>query len=103
MIICIFLRLSIVMILPRTADHGKREPSKEPESATHSSKGSDYLQSKSRELKKDLTLNMPLLEETHQSLFVRPLLTIAECNSWKKEAKTSTSQSSASLTKLTFH
>jgi hypothetical protein len=46
MMICLFLRLSTVTIFPRAADHAKKPPSKEPEPATHSSKGSVYLQSK---------------------------------------------------------
>jgi hypothetical protein len=61
------------------------------------------LSKQANELKKDLTLNSPLLEETHQSLYAQPLLTMAECNTWKKEAKISTSKSCAFLTKLMFH
>jgi hypothetical protein len=52
---------------------------------------------------KVLTLNTHFLEGTHQSLSARSLFTVAECSTWKKEAKTPTSQSCASLTKLTFH
>jgi hypothetical protein len=71
----LFLRLST-----RAADHGKKPPLKEPESAIHSSKGKRLPSEQAKELKKDLTLNKSL---------------------WKKEAKTSTSQSCTSLTKLT--
>jgi hypothetical protein len=45
-------------------------------------------------------LDRPLLEEIHHNLSATPCLTRAECNTWKKEAKTSTSQSLASLEKL---
>jgi hypothetical protein len=48
-------------------------------------------------------LNTPFLEETHHSLSSLSVLTLTECNTWKKETKTSTSQSWASLVKLTFH
>jgi hypothetical protein len=59
---------------------------KEPECAKHFSR------------KSDLTLNKPFLEETHHIVFLLPLLTLTESNTWKKEAK-----SSASQVKLTFH
>jgi hypothetical protein len=43
------------------------------------------------------------VEGFHHSLSTHPLLTLLECNTWKKEAKSSTSQSDATLVKLTFH
>jgi hypothetical protein len=57
---------------------------------------------KAEELYKDLTLNKPLLEGFHLGLSIQPLLTLLEWNTWKKEAKSSTSQSCAALVKLTF-
>jgi len=48
-------------------------------------------------------LNARFLEETHYNLSSLSLFTLIECNTWKKEAKTSTSQSWASLVNLMFH
>jgi hypothetical protein len=102
-ITCLFLRLSSVRILPRKADHEKE---KNPKGAwvRHTHFHGKRLPSKqAKELKKELTLNKPLLEETHQSLSLQPILTKTKCNTWNNEAKTSISQSCASLAKLTCH
>jgi hypothetical protein len=102
-IACIFLRLSKVRIMPRATDHSKKTTLKRAQ-VWHALFQEKQLPSDpAKELKKDLTLNKPLLEETHQSLSSLPLLTKTVWNTWKKEAKTSTSQSCASLEKLMFH
>jgi hypothetical protein len=81
----------------------KRLPSKELKSTNYSSKRSCYLPKKVKELYKDLNSNEPLLEGFHHNLSTHRLLTLMEYNSWKKEAKPSTSQSYAALVKVTFH
>jgi hypothetical protein len=88
---------------PRVVDHEKKATLKEARVRHTLFQGKCLPLELAKELKKDLTLNNHLLEETHQSLFARSLLTMAECNTWKKEVKTSTSQSCASLTKFMFH
>jgi hypothetical protein len=103
MMICLCLRLSTVRILHRATDHAKKA-ALEGAWVRHTLFQGKHLPSKqAKEMKKDLTLNNPFLEETHQSLSAQSLLTMAECNTWNKEAKTPTSQSCASLTKLTFY
>jgi hypothetical protein len=101
--ICLFLRLSTRKILPRAADHEKKAALEGAWVRHTLFQGKGLSLEQANELKKDLTLNNPFLEQAHQSLSARSLLTMAECNIWKKEAKTSTSQSCGSLTKLTFH
>jgi hypothetical protein len=103
MMICLFLRLSTVRILPRAADQAKKTALEGTGVRHILFQGKCLPSEQAKELKKDLTLNNHLLEETHQSLFARSLLTMTECNTWKKKAKILTSQSCASLTKLTFH
>lgn len=103
MMICFFLRLSTIRILPRAADHEKKATIEGVWVRYTLFRGNRLPSEQAKELKKDLTLNNPFLEETHHSLSARSLLTIVECNTWKKEAKTSTSQSCAFLTKVTFH
>jgi hypothetical protein len=65
--------------------------------------GKRHPTEQAKELKKDPIVNKPFLEETHHNLSSLPLLTMTECDTWKKEAKTSTSQSCASLERLTLH
>jgi hypothetical protein len=80
MMICLFLRLSTVRILPRAADHAKKV-TLEGAWIRHTLFQEKHLPSElAKELKKDLTLNKLFLEKTHQSLFARSLLTMAECN-----------------------
>jgi hypothetical protein len=92
-----------VRIFPRAVDH-EREAALERAwvRPTHFS-GKRVLIGQVKEWKKDLTLNRPFLEGTHQSLSSPPHLTIIECNIWNKEAKTFTSKSCASLAKLMFY
>jgi hypothetical protein len=102
MIICLFLRLSTIKILPRDADHAKTKAI-EGALVRHTLFQGKRLPSEQAKDLKDLTLNISFLEETQQSLSAQSLFTMTECNTWKKEAKTPTFQSCTSLTKLTFH
>jgi len=86
-----FLRLFIVRILSRAADHAKKA-SCEGACVHHTFfQGKRLPTEQSKKLKKDPIVNKPFLEETHHSLSSLPLLTMTKCNTWKKEAKTSTS------------
>jgi len=76
---CLFLRLSTVRILPRAANHTKKAVIEGAWVRYTHFQGKQLPSEQARELK-DLTLNRPLLEETHQSLSAWPLLTIAKCN-----------------------
>jgi hypothetical protein len=102
-ITCRFLRLSKVRIFPRAVGHEKKAALERVWVRHTYFQGNRVPIGRVKEWKKDLTLNRHFLEGIYQSLSSPPLLTITECNIWKKEAKTFTSQSCASLAKLTFH
>jgi hypothetical protein len=102
-ITCLFLRLFKVRILSRAADYAEKAALEGAWIYHTLFQGKRLPSEQANDLNKDLTMNKPLLEETHQSLYSLSLLTMIECRIWKKEAKTSASQSCASLEKLTFH
>jgi hypothetical protein len=65
MIICLFLRLSIVRILSRATDHAKKAALERARVHHTLFQGKHLPSEQAKELKKDLTLNNPFLEETH--------------------------------------
>jgi hypothetical protein len=102
-ITCRFLKLSKVRILPKAADHVKKAVLEGAWVHQMLFQRKRLFSKQAKEQKNDLTLNIPLLEETHQNLSSLPLLTVTECKTCRKEGKTPTSQSCAYLVKLTFH
>jgi hypothetical protein len=92
-----------VRIFSRAADHEKKATIEGTWVSHTHFQGKRVPIGQVKKWKKDLTLKMPFLEGTHQSLSSPPLLTITKYSIWKKEAKTTTSQSYTSLSKLTFH
>jgi hypothetical protein len=79
-----FLRLSKVRIFLRATDHEKKVTLEGAWVYHTHFQGKRVPIGRVQELKKDLTLKRPFLEETHQSLSSPPLLTITKYNIWNK-------------------
>jgi len=99
----LFLRLSKVKILPRAADQVKKAALGGAWDRHTHFHGNRVPPAHIIEPKNDFTLNTPFLDGTHIRQSALSIFTLVEPSHWKKEAKTSTSQSWASLKKLTFH
>jgi hypothetical protein len=79
--------------LPKAANHAKKA-ALGGACVHHTLFQGNLLPSKyAKEIKNNMTLKRPLFEELHHNQSSNPRITLATCNTWKKEAKTSTSQS----------
>jgi hypothetical protein len=103
MMICLFLRLSTIKILPRAANHVKNAALEGARVRHTLFQGNLLLSEQAKGAEEGLDLEQSFLERDPSEPICMISTTMTKCSTWKKEAKTTTSQLCASLTKLTFH